>query len=99
MDENNTQVRVKKVVSWTIPYFGNRHTMPYGKLLVTDGETEQIVSTKGDTLDSYPRFCCQYVTFKRKHYEVVIWHDEVSKVQRIKLEPIANAIVRHRTNK
>lgn len=81
------QVCIKKVVSWTIPYFGNRHTMPYGKLLVTDGETEKIVSTKGDTLDSYEKYGCQYITFKRKHYEVVIYYDD-KKGQRLRLEPI-----------
>lgn len=98
MSNNNSQVRIKKIVSWTIPYFGNRHTMPYGKLLVTDGETEQIVSTKGDTLDSYPRYYQQYITFKRKPYAVVTYYDE-KKVQRLRLEPIENAIIKHRTNK
>lgn len=98
MNNDNLQVRVKRVISWTIPYFGNRHTIPYGKLLVTDGTDEKVVSTKGDTLDSYQRFYCQYITFKRKHYEVVIYRDEKN-VERVKLEPIKNAIVRHRTQK
>lgn len=88
MDNNtNTQVRVKRIVSWTIPMFGNRHTMPYGKLLVTDGETEKVVSTKGDTLLTYQRFYCQYITFNRKHYAVVVYYDEKNH-KRIKLEPI-----------
>lgn len=86
MSENN-KVRIKKVLSWTIPYFGNRHTMPYGKLLVTDGEAEKVVSTKGDTLDSYPRFYCQYVMFKRKPYEVVTYADD-KHVDCITLKPI-----------
>lgn len=97
-DNTNTQVRVKRVISWTIPYFGNRHTMPYGKLLVTNGETEKVVSTKGDTLDSYKRFYCQYITFNRKPYEVVIYCDEKN-IERVRLEPIENAIVRQRANK
>ena len=99
MDNNtNTQVRVKRVIEWIIPYFGNRHTMPYGKLLVTDGESEKIVSTKGDTLDSYKRYGCQYITFKRKTYEVVIYRDEKN-IEHVRLEPIENAIVKQRTNK
>lgn len=86
MDENK-QVRIKKVISWTIPYFGNRHTMPYGKLLVTDGETEKVVSTKGDTLDSYPKYYCQYITFKRKPYKVVTYANGKN-MDCLKLEPI-----------
>jgi len=97
-DNTNTQVRVKRVMEWTTPYFGNRHTMPYGKLLVTDGETEEIVSTNGDTLDSYKRYGCQYITFKRKPYEVVIYRDEKN-IKHVRLEPIGNAIIRHRENK
>lgn len=98
MNDKDKQVRIKKIISWTIPYFGNRHTMPYGKLLVTDGETEKVVSTKGDTLDSYPKYYCQYITFNQKPYEVVTYYDE-KMVKRLRLEPIENAIIRHRTNK
>ena len=35
------EVRVKGIVSWTYPYFGNNHVMPYGVLLVTDGVDEK----------------------------------------------------------
>ncbi len=62
-------VEVKRVLEWTIPYFGNSHIMPYGKLLVSDGITEKVCSTKGDKetdTDGY-----QYITFKRKRYEVI----------------------------
>ena len=97
-NNTNTQVRVKRVIEWTIPYFGNRHTMPYGKLLVTDGTNEKVVSTKGDTLDSYKRYNCQYITFNRKNYEVVIYRDEKN-IEHVRLEPIESAIIRHRTNK
>lgn len=92
------QVRIKKVISWTIPYFGNRHTMPYGKLLVTDGVDEKVVSTKGDTLDSYKRYGCQYITFKRKTYEVVTYCDE-KYIKHVRLEPIENAIIRRRAGR
>lgn len=79
-------VQVKKILSWTIPYFGNRHTMPYGKLLVTDGETEKVVSTKGNTLESFPRYGCQYIVFNRKPYEVRIGYN--GNVKTLQLEPI-----------
>lgn len=62
-------VEVKRVLEWTIPYFGNCHIMPYGKLLVSDGITEKVCSTKGDKetdTDGY-----QYITFNRKRYEVI----------------------------
>ena len=97
-DNTNTQVRIRRVIEWTIPYFGNRHTMPYGKLLVTDGESEKVVSTKGDTLDSYNRYGCQYIIFNRKPYAVVIYCDEKN-IKHVRLEPIENAIVRQHTNK
>ena len=45
------EVRVNGIVSWTYPYFGNNHVMPYGVLLVTDGETEKACRTKGDRCD------------------------------------------------
>ena len=86
MENNEKRLRIKRVVEWTIPYFGNRHTMPYGKLEVTDGETTKVVSTKGDTLDTYPRYYCQYITFKRKAYKVVIWRE--GHLNKMRLEPI-----------
>jgi hypothetical protein len=64
------EVQVKEMVSWTYPLFGNKHTIPYGVLLVTDGVTEKACRTKGDREDDGwdgP----QYITFKRKRYEVV----------------------------
>ena len=62
------KVWVKKVVEWNIPMFGNRHCMPYGKLLVTDGETEKVCKTKGDLdTDLFER---QHITFNRKRYYV-----------------------------
>ena len=64
------QVRIKRIVDWIEPLFGNRHTMPYGKLEVTDGETTKICSTKGDTVETWSKHYCQYITFKRKAYEV-----------------------------
>ena len=61
-------VKIKRVLEWTIPYFGNSHIMPYGKLLVTDGETTKVCQTKGDKKTDTDGY--QYITFKRKRYEV-----------------------------
>lgn len=60
--------KIKQIIDWTIPYYGNRHIIPYGKLLVSDGETEKICKTKGDTEFEHG---LQYITFKRKRYLVV----------------------------
>lgn len=67
METNN--VTIIRVVEWITPYFGNKHFMPYGKLEVTDGETTKIVCTKGDKTGDHSDY--QYITFKRKRYEVV----------------------------
>ena len=42
------EVSIKQILDWTFPSFGNRHCMPYGSLLVTDGETTKVCKTKGD---------------------------------------------------
>lgn len=81
-----TQVRIKRIIEWVEPYFGNRHTMPYGKIEVTDGETTKICSTKGDTLETWPIHQCQYITFKRKAYKLVEYRDGTK--YKLKLEPI-----------
>ena len=64
------QVRIKRIVAWTHPYFGNDHTMPYGTLEVTDGETTKLCRTKGDTVGTFDIHGCQYITFKRKPYKL-----------------------------
>ena len=79
------EVRVKGIVSWAYPYFGNNHVMPYGVLLVTDGETEKACRTKGDRWDDgcdWP----QYITFKRKRYQVV--REGRSFAEKFRLEPM-----------
>lgn len=62
-------VRIKRIVSWTIPYFGNVHCQPYGILEVTDGTTTKCCHTKGDKETDEVGY--QYITFNRKRYEVV----------------------------
>lgn len=81
------EVKIKRIISWTFPYFGNKHTMPYGKLEVTDGVDTKIVNTKGDTLDTFDRYQCQYITFKRKPYKVTGYSSQRSGIH-INLEPI-----------
>lgn len=66
---NENTVRIKAILSWTIPYFGNRHIIPYGTLLVTDGKTVKACKTRGDL--EYDNSDYQYITFQRKRYRVV----------------------------
>ncbi len=63
------EVRIVKVVKWTIPIFGNVHYLPYGILKVTDGVTTKNCKTKGDCWDDHDGY--QYITFKRKRYKVI----------------------------
>ena len=79
--ENN--VHIKHIIEWIYPYFGNIHTMPYGKIEVTDGITTKICKTKGDTLDTFDKYNCQYITFNRKPYKLVKYGTKIS------LEPIS----------
>lgn len=50
---------IKGIVEYIIPYFGNRRSLPYGKLLVSNGGQEKICPIMEDS-DG------QYVIFDRK---------------------------------
>lgn len=56
-------MKILKILEYTIPMFGNKRSMPYGKLLVTDGIKEKVVKIKDDT-DK------QYFTFNWKRYYI-----------------------------
>lgn len=56
-------VRILKTLDFTIPMFGNKRSMVYGTLLVTDGTTEKKVKIKDDGSK-------QYFTFNRKRFYV-----------------------------
>lgn len=62
-------IKIKSILSWTIPYFGNSHYCPYGVLQVTDGTTTKPCRTKGDTI--YDTTGYQYITFNRRRYKVI----------------------------
>lgn len=59
-------VRIEKLESYTIPMFGSKRTLPYGKLVIVDDTdwVKKLVDIKetenGD----------QYFTFKRRRYYV-----------------------------
>lgn len=61
-------IRVKSLIDWTIPTYGNNHSIPYGVLLVTDGKTEERCKTKNDLWTDHGR---QYIVFKRRRYYVI----------------------------
>ena len=50
-------ITIEKIISWTIPLFGNKRIFAYGKLLVSDGKTKE------DSSGSY-------ITFNRKRYRI-----------------------------
>ena len=58
-----------KIIKWVIPYYGNKHFIPYGTLLVTDCEHTQVCRTKGDKYSEISSVG-QYVTFRRKRFKV-----------------------------
>jgi len=61
------KVNIIGLLDYTIPMFGNRRCMPYGKLKVTDGVETKIVPIKdGDASVGYQ----QYFTFNRKRYYI-----------------------------
>lgn len=63
------EVKVVKVVDWTIPYCGNNHYLPYGTIKVTDGTTTKCCKTKGDKWTDHEGY--QYITFNRKRYKII----------------------------
>lgn len=80
---NNITILDVKVKSWSIPMYGNKHTIPYGTLYVEikdeEGKYHFIdVKTKGDTI--YDRGH-QYVTINRQRYRVIVkdsmWNPQV----------------------
>ena len=56
-------ITIEKIISWTIPLFGNKRIFGYGKLLVSDGKTRRLVTTKEDSSGLY-------ITFNRKRYRI-----------------------------
>ena len=64
-----TEVHIEKVLYIIHPKFGDKHKIPYGVFLVSDGLDTKKCRTKGDMVgDKGP----QYITFKRKRYKVTI---------------------------
>lgn len=57
------QLEIKEVLSWTIPTYGNKHSSPYGSLLVSDGILTKTVQTQEDLNGTY-------INFNRKRYQV-----------------------------
>ena len=82
----HNEVRIKSIVDWVFPLYGNIHCMPYGTLQVTDGVDTKICKTKGDRWDDHDDY--QYITFKRKRYKVVGESNHRTLSVNIHLEPI-----------
>lgn len=54
---------IKEIVEYIVPYFGNRRSLPYGKLLVSCGEQEKTCPIMEDGAG-------QYIVFDRKRHYV-----------------------------
>ena len=78
------EVRIKQILEWTYPMYGNVHIMPYGKLLVTDGIDTEVCATKGDKYSDKVDY--QYITFKRKRYKLITFYK--GDVKCLKLEEV-----------
>lgn len=40
--KNNQMIKIKMIKSYTIPLYGNKHSMPYAKLLISDDITKKL---------------------------------------------------------
>lgn len=58
-------LKIIGIQGYTVPFLGNMRCLPYGDLIVTDGEKTQICPIKDDRDGS------QYIHFRRKRYDVV----------------------------
>ena len=56
-------IQIKELKNYTIPYYGNKRSMPYGDLVVSDGKNRKTCKI----LDDGEK---QYITFNRKRYYV-----------------------------
>lgn len=74
-----------KVADWTIPMYGNKHCVPYGTLIVSDGKRTERCTTKGDKWDS---FGPQYIVFNHRQYWVKYAKGHTMSNPKLELEPI-----------
>lgn len=60
-------MKIIGIEAYTVPMFGNRRSLPYGKLRVADdeGKNPRIVDIKDGEAGN------QYVTYQRKRYGVI----------------------------
>lgn len=72
-----------KVADWTIPCYGNVHSIPYGTLIVSDGNRKERCKTKGDKWNDIGP---QYIVFNKRQYKVI--NRGTLYYPKIELEPI-----------
>lgn len=56
-------IQIKELKNYTVPYYGNKRIMPYGDLVISDGENRKTCKI----LDDGGK---QYITFNHKRYYV-----------------------------
>lgn len=54
---------IEKLIEYTIPFFGNRRCLPYGKMLISGGGKKKVCEIREDGVD-------QYIIFNRKRYYI-----------------------------
>lgn len=60
--------QIEKILVWINPVLENKHAMPYGRVLVTDGQKKENCKTMGDLKTERGP---QYIVFNRKKYRVI----------------------------
>lgn len=56
-------IRIEELTNYTIPYYGSKRILPYGYLVVSDGEERKIAEIKYEGAK-------QYIVFNQKRYYV-----------------------------
>lgn len=56
-------MNIQKIVSYTIPLFGNKQSIPYGSILIANDQEQKIVKIKDDGEK-------QYFLYRRKRYYI-----------------------------
>lgn len=56
-------IKIEALKNYIVPFYGNKRILPYGDLVISDGESRKTVKIKDDGEK-------QYITFNRKKYYV-----------------------------
>lgn len=60
--KDNQMIKIEMIKSYTIPLYGNKHSMPYAKLLISDDIAKKTVDTKEHNGSQY------FIFNRKRHY-------------------------------